>query len=325
MSTWPNYSPKDIPELSKSLRREWHKDYLVMFSSVWGGFSTHPELWGFPVDDHMAHRADGVFEAFKCQDGRVYCLNEHLERLGRSAASIGLELPKELDHVLDILKEAWRLGGKQDFQGRICVSRGPGSFSVNPYDAKGPEFYLVTLRLKKRPPESFSKGVTAISSPYLAKKDFAGVKSVDYLLNALVKKNAIEQGAEFGITFDSEGYLAEGPTENVAIVTKDGELLAPSWSRILKGVTLSRVLDRAQDLVASGLLRFAGNRDVHRDELWDLMAEAFLTATTYDVLPLTLWDGKEVGDGLPGPVTRELMGIIEEEAKGDNPYTTSLA
>jgi branched-chain amino acid aminotransferase len=324
MKTWPRYSPQDIPELSKKLKRDWHKDYFAMFSSVWGGFSTDPELWAIPADDHMAHRADGVFEAFKCQDGRAYCLTEHLERLARSAASIGLALPPELGDILDILRQAFELGGRQDFQGRICVSRGPGSFSVNPYDSRRPELYVVTVRLKRKPPEAYALGVPVVTSPLVARKEFAGVKSVDYLYNALMKKAAVDLGAEYGIGFDQDGFLTEGPTENIAVVTKDGELLAPSWERILKGVTLSRVMDRAQGLVAAGRLRFAGNRDIHRDRLWGLMGEAFLTATTYDLLPITTWDGKPVGDGRPGPVTLELMRLIEEESRSDNPHTTPL-
>jgi branched-chain amino acid aminotransferase len=324
MTTWPNFTPQELLDRLSGLKREWHKNYLVMFSSVWGGFSANPELWGIPADDHIAHRSDGVFEAFKCVDGRVYCLREHMERLRRSADAIGLTLPPIVGETEDILRQAWALGGKRDFQGRICVSRGPGSFSVNPYESAGPEYYLVTLRLKARPPELFENGATMATAPFPAKTEFAGVKSVGYLHNALVKKAAIDQGAEYGVCFDQDGFLTEGPTENIAIVTKNKELIAPPWSRILKGVTLTRVLDRAQELVKRGALKFAGNRDVRREEVWDIMDEALLTATTYDIIPVTVWDRKKVGSGKPGPVTKELIRIIEEETRTDNPFTTSI-
>jgi branched-chain amino acid aminotransferase len=324
MKNWPHHSPEALLEHLRSHKKDYHENYLVMFSSVWGGFSTDPWLWGIPADDHMAHRADGIFEAFKCIDGRVYCLNEHLARLRRSAEAIGLLLPPALDDVLDILKQAWRLGGEVDFQGRICVSRGPGSFSVNPYDSKGPEFYLVTLKLKLQDPSVFTDGVSLATAPFPAKKEFAGVKSVDYLHNALVKKSAIDQGASHGVSFDAEGYLTEGPTENIVLVTKDKELIAPNWKRILKGVTLTRILDRAQALVKNGTLKFAGNRDVRREEVFDITEEAFLTATTYDVLPVTTWDSRKIGSGKPGPITKELTKIIEAETRTDSPFTTSL-
>jgi branched-chain amino acid aminotransferase len=272
----------------------------------------------------MVHRADGIFEAFKCVDGRVYCLNEHLERLKHSADSISLTLPPMISHIEDILREAYVLGGKVDFQGRICVSRGPGSFSVNPYESKGPELYVVTIKLKKIPPEVLKKGVSLATVPFPAKTEFAGVKSVDYLHNALAKKAAIDQGAEYAVSFDRDGFLTEGPTENVVVVTKNRELLAPPWERILKGITLVRVLEKAQGLVSKGTLKWAGNRDIHRDELFDLAEEVFLTATTYDVLPVSTWDKRPIGSGTSGPVASELMALIEEETRTDNPHTTSL-
>jgi branched-chain amino acid aminotransferase len=195
---------------------------------------------------------------------------------------------------------------------------------VNPYDSTGPEFYLVTLRLNRPSPEVYGKGVTVRSAPFPAKSEFAGIKSCDYLHNVLVKKFARDTGADYAVSFDSEGFLTEGPTENIVIVTKSGELLAPSWQRILKGVTLSRVLDRAQELVRDGKLRAAGNEDVSRDRLWDVMGEAFLTTTSFDVLPVTEWDGKPVGSGKPGPVAVELLRLISSEYAQDGPFTTWL-
>ncbi|MDR2200069.1 MAG: aminotransferase class IV [Deltaproteobacteria bacterium] len=324
MKTWPCYSPEELLKRSLELKREWHENYFVMYSSVWNGFSTNPELWGVPADDHMVHRADGVFEAFKCVKGRVYCLNEHLERLRRSAAALSLKLPPVLDDVLDVLKQAYVLGGKRDFQGRICVSRGPGSFSVNPYESKGPELYLVTLRLKKIPRETILQGVTMATSPFPAKTEFAGVKSVDYLHNALARKAALDLGAEYAASFDREGCLTEGPTENIVVVTKDGELVVPEWKRILKGITLGRVLERAGELIEKGLLKSAGNRDLRREELPGIAQEVFLTATTYDVLPVRSWDGAPVGSGKSGPVALEFARLLEEEALSDNPHTVSL-
>jgi branched-chain amino acid aminotransferase len=295
-----------------------------MYSSVWQAFSTDPELWGIPPDDHMAHRGDGVFESFKCVGGRAYCLDEHLERLKASASALGIGLPPDFGDVLAILKAAWRLGGEDDFVCRICVSRGPGSFTVNPYDAAGPEFYLVTLRLTRPAPEVYERGVRIRTAPFPAKSEFAGIKSCDYLHNVLVKKFAKDTGADYAVSFDADGFLTEGPTENIAVVTRGGELLAPSWDRILKGVTLSRVLDRAGELVASGRLKAVANRDVGREELWDVMEEAFLTTTSFDVLPVTEWDGRPVGSGRPGPVARELLGLMAEEYSADGPHTTWL-
>lgn len=324
MTIWPNFTPIELLNKLESSKKEYHKNYLTMFSSVWGGFSLNPELWSIPADDHMVHRADGIFEAFKCVDGRVYCLKEHLARLRDSAQALSLTLPPILDDIVDILKQAYILGGKLDFQGRICVSRGPGSFSVNPYESSGPEMYVVTLKLKKIEPEVYENGVSLATVPFPAKSEFAGVKSVDYLHNALAKKAAIDQGAQYAVSFDKEGYLTEGPTENIVIVSKDKELIVPSWNRILKGITLTRVLHKAEVLIEKGLIKWAGNRDIHRNEIFNIMEEAFLTATTYDILPISSWDSKKVGSGKLGAVARELIHLIETETRSDNPFTTSL-
>ncbi|MDR1314569.1 MAG: aminotransferase class IV [Deltaproteobacteria bacterium] len=320
----PVLTPENFVQSSRAWRRDHHRNYLVMYSSVWQAFSTTPELWSLPPDDHMAHRGDGVFESLKCVGGRAYCLNEHLERLKASAAALGIGLPHDFADTLPLLKAAWRLGGADDFTCRICVSRGPGSFTVNPYDSTGPEYYMITLRLNRPGPEVYEKGVSVVSAPFPAKSEFAGIKSCDYLHNVLVKKFAKDSGADYAVSFDSEGFLTEGPTENIAVVTKSGELVAPAWNRILKGVTLSRTMARAQELLADGSLKAVRNEDVRKDGLWDVMEEAFLTTTSFDVLPVTLWDGKPVGSGKPGPVARRLLGLVSAEYARDSPFTTWL-
>ncbi|MDR2461173.1 MAG: aminotransferase class IV [Deltaproteobacteria bacterium] len=321
---WNLITPENFINESISWKKEHHKNYLVMFSSVWNGFSTHPELWALPPDDHMVHRGDGVFESFKCVGGKVYCLDLHLERLKASAAALGIKLPQAFYQTLPILKEAYRLGNFQDFVIRICISRGPGSFNVNPYDTLGPEYYLITLKLKTPPEEIYQKGISIVTSPVPAKSEFRSIKSCDYLHNVLVKKYALDQGADYAVSFDRDGFLTEGPTENIAIVTKEGELLAPSWERILKGVTLTRVMDLANKLIEEGLLKSAANKDIPREGLLDRVSEVFLTTTSFDVLPVVSWDGKKIGQGVPGPVAKSLLFAIQAEINGSGPYLTPL-
>jgi branched-chain amino acid aminotransferase len=225
---------------------------------------------------------------------------------------------------LELLREAARLGKQKDFLARICVSRGPGSFTVNPYDTGGSEYYLITLKLKTPSPEDYEKGVSAVTAPFPAKTELAGVKSCDYLHNVLVKKHARDNNADYAVSFDSEGFLTEGPTENIVVLTKDGDLLAPSWNRILKGVTLTRVLAKAEELVKNGMIRFAGNRDIPREGLFENISEAFLTATTFDLQSVVCWDGHEISGGKPGPVARELRRLLQEEIRSENPHTTLL-
>jgi branched-chain amino acid aminotransferase len=298
-----------------------------MFSTVWGGFSTDPAVWSVPPDDHMTHRADAVFEAFKCVNGRAYGFRRHLERLAVSAEALGLTVPLGPDEILDVLRQAYRLGGREDFVVRLTVSRGPGSFSINPYDSVGgSQLYLITLKLKRPAPGVYESGVKLATSPFPAKSENAIIKSCDYLQNVLAKKSAIDAGADYVVSFDREGFLTEGATENVALITKSGHLHVPSFSRILKGVTLLRVMELAQTLVGKGLLKGVGNHDYTIQEAKSEAAEVFLTTTSFDVLGVGSWDGQPVGTGKAGPITRELLKLMDADIHDHaSPHSTPLA
>lgn len=321
---WPNFSPEELFRIMRSSRRPWHDNYLTMFSSMWGGFSLYPELWGVPPDHHMVHRGDAVFEVFKVVRGRVYCLEEHLARLANSAARIGIELPPHILRIREILAKAHELGGLEDYMVRLTVSRGPGSFSVNPNECQGPELYLVTMRLKRPTAETYERVVSVATAPFPASTAFAGIKTCDYLGNVLAKKAALDAGADYPVSFDREGFLTEGATENVVLVTTDRELVVPPFEKILKGVTLLRVMDLGRNLVADGTLKAVVNRDVPRADLPDKLAEVFLTSTSFDLLGVTRWDGKPVGDGRVGPVTRALTRLIDKEIGTEGPHSVPI-
>jgi branched-chain amino acid aminotransferase len=321
---WPVLGPEDLARVLKSNRRPFHDNYLTMYTSAWGGFSLDPELWSVPADDHMTHRGDAVFEAFKVVQGRVYCLDEHLERLAASADGLGLKMPPEIADIRGLLQRARILGGIEDFVVRLTVSRGPGSFTVNPYDSQGPILYLITIRLNRPTAERYERGVRLATAPFPAKTAFAGMKTCDYLQNLLAKKSAIDAGADYVVSFDPDGWLTEGATENVAVVTRDRELVVPPFERILKGVTLVRLMDLAGRLVADGTLKAVVNRDLHRSDLPAAAAEVFLASTSFDVLGVSSWDGVPVGEGRPGPVTRALTRLIDEEIHTEGPRSVPL-
>ncbi|MDR1395147.1 MAG: aminotransferase class IV [Deltaproteobacteria bacterium] len=325
MASWPVYTTaKEFAEASPLWRKPWHDQYLVMFSSFWGGFVTDPALWGIPPDDHMVHRGDAVFEALKCIGGRIYCLEEHLARLRRSAEGLALPLPPEMDQIQAILTQAYQLAGREDLLIRLNVSRGPGSFTVNPYDAKGSQLYVTLAGLKKTDPRLYEEGIRLHTSPFPAQTLYAGIKSCNYLQQVLAKKAALDAGADYVVSFDQDGFLTEGATENAAVITKDLELWAPSYDKILRGVTLGRVLEHAQELVKEGLLKSAGHRDLTRPEIQAQAQEIFLTATTFDILPVSSWDGRPVGGGRPGRLAAELRRRLVSEIQAAGPHTFSL-
>ncbi len=310
----PNVTGPVVPELSRSeifsfleqLRQPYHAGYLAMYSSLYGGITREPALMLVPVDDHVVHRGDGVFETAKCVDGYVYQLGPHLERLAASAAAIDLKLPVDLDRLRRIVLATVRAGGDPDCHVRVLVTRGPGGFTPNPFECPESQLYVVAYAAAPYDKELFERGVRVISSRIPVKPSFfANVKSCNYLPNVLMKKEAVERKAHYAISVDERGFLAEGAAENLALVSADGRLCFPQFERILHGITVSRVAALAE---ANGLgaPMFADMR------LEDAFAarEMLLLGTSFDALPVVELNGRPIADGRPGPVFRRVRELL---------------
>lgn len=296
-----------------SLKRPYHESYLAMYSSVYGGIVTDPLLMMVPVDDHMVHRGDGIFETFKCVDGALYNLDSHLLRLESSAAELGFNLPVSLERKVELIIETIRLAGQRDCAVRLFVSRGPGSFGVNPYDCPSAQLYIAVTRLvapfMARHPEG---AVVKTSAVPVKHPFFAGVKHCNYLNNVLMKKEAVEAEADFVVAFDPDGRLGEGATENIGVVTADGVLTFPNLDGILKGTTMVRVMALAETVVAEGILKEVRFGDISRREI-EAAREIVIVGTTTDVTRVREFDGRTVGDGAAGPVFTRLSELLLDD------------
>lgn len=295
---------EDCERLAASFTKPYHQNYFAMYSSVLGGVVIHPFLMTVPMDDHMVHRGDGIFEVFKCVDGRIYNLQRHLERLERSARAIYLQIPVGLEEMTRIVVETIRLTGQRDALIRLFVSRGPGGFTTDPYECPASQLYVMVGRLNGYPDAFYSEGVRAKSSSVPVKKSyFANIKSCNYLPNVLMKKEAVDNQVEFTVSVDENGFLGEGSTENVGVVTRDGRLKLPKFSRILQGTTVIRAMELAGALVAAGMLQDVVFEDITLTEAYS-SAEILLFGTTFDILPVVTFDRHTIGNGAPGPVFR---------------------
>ncbi len=303
----------------------YHESYLAMYSSQWGGIVTDPALWTVPVDDHVVHRGDAVFEVFKCVDGRAYCLEDHLSKLANTVGNLAIKMPPDFDRIRDILRDLLRAGGEKDALMRLTVTRGPGGFTSNPYESPRGLLLITCLRLKPYSDEKYGKGVRVITAPFLAKDPtIATMKVTSYIQNVLVKKAALDAGADYAVCFGRDGFMTESSTENIAVITREGELLAPEWNIILKGSTLTRIMALAQGLVREGRLSAARHQGITQAQVLNA-AEAIVCSTTTDVLPITTWDGRPVGTGRQGPIARELlMRMREEYTAPASPLLTDL-
>ena len=314
----------DLPALVEALGRAYQKTYFAMYSSVYGGIVTDPRLMLSPIDDHMVHRGDGVFEALKAVDGNIYNLSGHLERLVNSARGIALDLPVSLSELERVIIETARVAGKPTCMIRIYVSRGPGGFGVNPYECPSSQLYVVITALGTPFMTLHPGGARLCTSAIPAKSaDMAKIKNCNYAPNVLMKKEAVDRHFDFSMGFDERGFLTEGATENMGIVTRDNRLLFPHLARILTGTTMLRTMALSQELVRDGVLTFSGLADITLQDILNAR-ELIIAGTTLNVVAGVAFDGHPIGTGQPGPVFERLAALLDKDMRHNPAVLTPL-
>jgi branched-chain amino acid aminotransferase len=314
----------DWPALVEALGRPYQKTYYAMYSSVYGGIVTDPRLMLIPIDDHMVHRGDGVFEALKAVDGHIYNLTAHLERLVNSARGIELNLPVSLAELEQAIIETARAAALPTCMIRIYVSRGPGGFGVNPYECPAPQLYVVITALGTPFMTLHPEGARLCTSAIPAKSaEMAKIKNCNYAPNVLMKKEAVDRKFDFSMGFDERGFLTEGATENMGIVSRDNRLLFPALDRILTGTTMLRAMALSQELVREGVLSFSGLADITHKDILEAR-ELIIAGTTLNVVAGVEFDGHPIGTGKPGPVYHRLAVLLENDMRHNPAVLTPL-
>ena len=303
-------------------------DYFAMYSSLWDAVTTDPALMHLPIDDHMVHRGDALFETCKVIDGSVYPFPDHPRRLQTGAALLSLPAPT-FDRLLDVSRAVLSASPSRDALLRIFLSRGPGGHGASPLECPAPQLYVLAIRRHAPFMETHPGGASAALSRVPVKPPpFAAVKSVNYLPNALMKLEAASLGVDFTVGVAPDGTLAECPTENFALVTRDGLLAAPPPGQILEGTTLLRALRLAQDEIDAGGPLSAHLRGVRRQPLTpdDALSarELLILGTTPDATACTRFENRPVGDGLPGPVQTRLNALLLADQRNPASLTPLL-
>jgi len=280
----------------------------AFYSSWFGGIVTEPELMMVPVDDHLVHRGDGVFETVKAVDKTMWLLDAHLTRLVASAASIGIELPWHTADIAAILRDTLEAGGHADALLRVLVSRGPGGFSVNPYEPAHPQLYVAAYPasvpfMTKNPGGARLKLSSVPVKPGL----LARAKTCNYLPNALMKKEAVDAGVHYVVSVDEAGHIAESFTENVCMVD-DGVLTRPPGERILAGTTMMRVFELAD---AAGIPTTV--RPFTPEQLLDA-DEILIMGTTAEVTAVVEFEERAFEIG---PMFERLAALLRSDLYGE--------
>ncbi len=292
--------------------------YYAMYSSYADGIVTDPALMMVPVDDHVVHRGDGVFETLKCVAGGIYNLRGHLERLLRSAEGIRLRTPCNLDELERIIVATAKAGGRPDAQIRVLLTRGPGSLGVNPNDCAEPQLYVVIGEPVRPFMEQRPQGARIGLSRLLPKPPpFAALKTCNYLPNALMAAEGTEQGYDFMVGLAPDDYILEGPTENILAITHDKRLVSPDAPDVLPGTTLDRIITLLDPLMLEGALNRIERRRIARAELMGAR-EVWICGTSHDLVAVTRVEETAVGDGTPGSLYTQLAPLLADDIRSND-------
>ena len=262
------------------------------------------------VFDHGLLYGDGVFEGIRAYNGRVFKLDEHIQRLYRSAHTFLIELPISQAEMREAVIQTLRANNLRDAYIRITVSRGTG-LGLDPRNVVGPPtIIIITDSLSLYPESMYENGLEVITVSVRVPPAQAidpRVKSLGkYINNIMAKFLANQYGAGEGLMLTVDGYVAEATGDNLFIVS-DGAIYTPPASvGILEGITRNTVIELARQQGYKVEERMMTLYDVYNAD------EAFLTGTAAEMIPMVKLDGRTIGTGKPGPVTKHLLECFHQ-------------
>lgn len=255
------------------------------------------------VYDHGLLYGDGVFEGIRVYGGKIFRLREHLERLYDSAKAIWLTIPMSMEEMAAITEETVARSGMAEAYIRPIVTRGVGDLGLDPRKCARPSVIIIVDTIKLFPEEVYETGLKVVTAgtPIPQREALSPrVKSLNYLAHILAKIEGVQAGADDALMLDSSGSVAEGSGQNIFVVKHGRIRTPPPFAGILKGVTRDVVIELASqagyDVAETMLNRY----DVYTAD------EAFFTGTATEVIAIRQVDGRLIGTGGSGPVTRDL-------------------
>jgi branched-chain amino acid aminotransferase len=255
------------------------------------------------VYDHGLLYGDGVFEGIRVYSGRVFRLREHIDRLYESARDIWLEIPLPRDQMIRAVEDTVRANNKHDGYIRLVVTRGAGSLGLDPRKTTDPQVIIIVDDIALYPPELYQSGLEVVTAATIRNHPNAlspRVKSLNYLNNILAKIEGIRAGCQEAIMLNVNGEVAECTGDNIFVVKKGELRTPPPHAGILEGVTRGAVMELARKADIPAREMTLTRHDVYTAD------ECFLTGTAAEVVPVVKCDGRVIGTGKPGPVTKQL-------------------
>jgi len=261
------------------------------------------------VYDHGLLYGDGIFEGIRAYNSVVFKLKEHIDRLYRSARVIMLQIPLTKEEMIKAVLETLRKNNLRDAYIRLVVTRGVGDLGLDPRKCPKPTVIIITDVIKLHSGAAKEKGIRAMI--VWVKRDPVDatsheVKSLNYLNSILGKIEANIAGFDEAICLDKNGHISEGVAENLFIVQNGKVITPPTSTGALVGITRDVVMKLAEKLGYKATEKTITPTDLFTAE------EAFFTGTAAEIVPIVEVNKRTIGDGKPGPITRQLMQEFEK-------------
>ncbi len=265
------------------------------------------------VFDHGFLYGDGVFEGIRAYNGRVFKLKEHIDRMYDCAKVIKLKIPLSKEEFANAILETLRKNGLRDAYIRPIVTRGVGDLGLNPDICKDPQVIIITKPWGAMYGDLYEKGLKAVTVTVRRNAIDSlppNIKSLNYLNNVLAKIEANAKGGDEAIFLDHLGYVSEGSGDNIFVV-KNGVVYTPPTLNNLRGITRAVTIEIIEKLGIPFKETNLGLFDLYSAD------EMFVTGTAAEICPITVIDGRVIGNGKPGEITKKLMSefrkIVESE------------
>ncbi|MBO0694501.1 MAG: branched-chain-amino-acid transaminase [Verrucomicrobia bacterium] len=261
------------------------------------------------VFDHGLLYGDGVFEGIRFYNGRVFRLEQHLERLWDSARSICLEVPMTMEDMTEAVLETIRQNHLRDGYIRLLVTRGIGNLGLNPTQCKSPSVIIIAATIALYHEDFYRKGLTIVTCATRRSNPAAlnpAVKSLNYLNNVMARIEANLAGADEALMLNDAGNVAECTADNVFIVKHGRISTPPITAGALRGITRSLVFEIAAELGIE-----ARQSEITRHDVF-VADECFLTGTAAEIVPVVKADGRSIGSGKPGPITARIIARFRQ-------------
>ncbi len=265
------------------------------------------------VFDHGLLYGDGVFEGIRIYGRKVFELEAHIKRLYESARAIRLTMPMSPQELTDAVEVTVKANEIVDGYIRLVVTRGVGCLGLNPFTCERSGLFIIASTIQLYPEELYETGMRVISATTVRNHPLAippQVKSLNYLNNILAKIEALDSNVPEAIMYNHEGYVAEATGDNVFIVRNNVVCVPPVQAGSLEGVTRGLVMRLARQ---EGLE--VVEKNLTRCDLY-ICDEMFLTGSAAEVIGVVEIDGRTIGDGKPGRITRLLRDKFFAYARG---------